>query len=396
MVFLGLLFNKEEAEEIAKKSRNGILQNQVNAFQWNCIEGLYENGADLHIINGLPVGTYPKQYSDAVIPSKEWTYNGGTHFQLGSLNLPLLKQWGRFRACKKLLGQLKDKEILIYSTYQPFLKAVKNLDKSYKVTLIVPDLPAYYDYAKVSGFRKMLRKINNRSIEKCMSRVDRFVLLTEHMKEPLGVGERPYTVVEGICASKPSGYGRTAIDGKKIVLYTGSLNKQFGIDVLLEGFEKIPNEDYELWVCGGGDYQEFVKAASEHDSRIKFYGYVSKEKIMELQSKATVLVNPRQNTGEYTKYSFPSKTLEYLLSGVPVVAYKLDGIPSEYEPYFCFPEDNSADALSEAIKKVCEDKSSWYSLTAEKAVDFVLTEKNPRKQAKKILELMDLTQSEIV
>ena len=38
-------------------------------------------------------------------------------------------------------------------------------------------------------------------------------------------------------------------------------------------------------------------------------------------------VNPRQNNEEFTKYSFPSKTMEYLASGVPVVAYKLDGIP---------------------------------------------------------------------
>lgn len=389
MLFLGLLFERSEEQLLASKSRGGFLQNQVNTFQWNCIDGLYENGVDnLCIVNALPVGTYPRMYSDAAIASKEWTYNGGKHFQLGSLNLPILKQWGRYRACKKLLKQLGEKEILIYSAYQPFLKAVRKLDKSYNVTLIVPDLPAYYDYARVGKMKQILRRINNRSIDKCMSRVDRFVLLTENMKEPLKVGNRPYTVVEGICTEK-SGCERKKDTDRKAILYAGSLNKQFGIDVLVDAFEQIPNEDYELWVCGGGDYQENVKELAQRDSRIKFFGFVTKDKVSELQSKATVLVNPRQNIGEYTKYSFPSKTMEYLLSGVPVVAYKLYGIPNEYDEYFYYVESNTSEALAKALREVCEDTSGKYETVAHKATVFVTEKKNPKTQAKKIMDLME-------
>lgn len=390
MVFLGLLFNRSEERAIANKSRRGFLQNQVNTFQWNCIDGLYENGVDdLTIINALPVGTYPRMYSDAVISSKMWTYNGRKHFQIGSLNFPILKQIGRCHACMKLIKKLDDKEILIYSAYQPFLKAIKNFDASYKITLIVPDLPEYYDYAKVGKIKRVLRKINNLSIDKCMKRVDRFVLLTEAMKEPLKVGNRPYVVVEGISTFKTLRKAHNKFFDKKVVLYSGSLNKQFGIDVLIEAFEQIPNEDYELWICGGGDYQEQVKQATARDYRIKFLGFVTKNKVLELQSKATVVVNPRQNIGEYTKYSFPSKTMEYLMSGVPVVAYKLDGIPNEYDPYFYYVEDNTSQALSKALVEVCEDNDGRYRMMAKQAFEFILLQKNPKKQAKKILELIE-------
>ena len=44
-------------------------------------------------------------------------------------------------------------------------------------------------------------------------------------------------------------------------------------------------------------------------------------------------MNPRSADAEYTKYSFPSKTIEYLATGVPVVMNRLPGIPEEYE-YF--------------------------------------------------------------
>lgn len=388
MLFLGLLFDRSEEQLIVSKSRGCPLQNQVNTFQWNCIDGFYENGVqDLHIINALPVGVYPKRYTDMIIPSKEWKYNGGDHFQIGSFNLPLLKQWGRYRKCKKILKASDDKNILIYSPYQPFLKAIKKLDKSYSVTLIVPDLPEYYDYASTGRLRKMLRSINNRSIKKCMGRVDRFVLLTEDMKLPLEVGERPYTVVEGVCAAKPSEYARQSFPDKKAILYAGSLNKQFGIDVLVQAFEQITDENYELWLCGGGDYVENIKEISKRDGRIKFFGFVTKDKVLELQSQATVLVNPRQNIGEYTKYSFPSKTMEYLLSGVPTVAYKLDGIPAEYDEYFCYVEENTLLSLAQTLKKVCDDKSGHYETVARKAVEFVTKQKNPKVQAKKIMDI---------
>lgn len=389
MLFLGLLFDRNEEQLIALKSRGCPLQNQVNTFQWNCIDGFYENGVqDLRIINALPVGVYPKRYTDMIIPSKKWNYNGGDHFQIGSFNLPVLKQWGRYRKCKKILKASDDKNILIYSPYQPFLKAIKKLDKSYSVTLIVPDLPEYYDYASTGRLRKVLRSINNRSIKKCMGRVDRFVLLTEDMKIPLEVGKRPYTVVEGICAAKPSGYVRQSSLDKKVIMYAGSLNKQFGIDILVQAFEQIIDESYELWLCGGGDYVENIKEISKRDERIKFLGFVTKDKVLKLQSQATVLVNPRQNIGEYTKYSFPSKTMEYLLSGVPTVAYKLDGIPDEYDEYFCYVEENTPLSLAQTLKKVCDDKSGHYETVARRAVEFVTKQKNSKVQAKKIMDIV--------
>ena len=389
MVFLGLLFERSEEKTIAANSAGGFVLNQVITFQWNCLDGLYENDVkDLCIVNALPVGTFPRQYKDLRLPSRQWRYRGGTHYQLGCMNLPVLKQWGRRLACRKMLRKLGDKEIIIYSPYEPYLKAVQKLDSSYKVTLIVPDLPAHYDYGAASGIRKLLRKLNNRSIDKCMSRVDRFVLLTDYMKEPLKVGSRPYTVVEGICTGEPASVPAGKTGEKKIILYTGTLHRKFGVPVLLEAFLKITDPDYELWICGGGDYEEEIRRAAQQDGRITFFGYVSREKAAQLQSQATVLVNPRQNIGEYTKYSFPSKTMEYLKSGIPVVGYPLSGIPREYDDYLHYPKDHSPQALKDTLVAVCSDDSARCGKIAVDAARFVCLEKNPKRQAQRILELI--------
>ena len=103
---------------------------------------------------------------------------------------------------------------------------------------------------------------------------------------------------------------------------------------------------------------------------------------------ATVLVNPRKNVGEYTKYSFPSKIMEYLSSGVPAVAYKLDGIPSEYDGYINYVLGDGAEEFAKVLTNVCECKDGTYSSRAINARDYVLSNKCAAVQAEKILKML--------
>ena len=73
-----------------------------------------------------------------------------------------------------------------------------------------------------------------------------------------------------------------------------------------------------------------------------------------MQHKATILVNPRTSEGEFTKYSFPSKTMEYLLAGRCVVVNRLPGIPEEYYQYVYTPQNESVEALAECLTNVLD------------------------------------------
>ncbi|MFQ9653012.1 MAG: glycosyltransferase [Enterocloster sp.] len=79
----------------------------------------------------------------------------------------------------------------------------------------------------------------------------------------------------------------------KTILYTGSLNTALGVDRLLEAFEKIEDNEYELWICGAGGIQPEVEAYTKKDRRIKYMGFLAKSDISLLQVKCDVLVNPR-------------------------------------------------------------------------------------------------------
>ena len=199
--------------------------------------------------------------------------------------------------------------------------------------------------------------------------------------------DKPFCVMEGISSPESKGTRYQLLD-KKIILYTGTLHKKFGIMNLVEAFQQIKDSDYELVICGVGDSEDAIKAAAQKDKRIRFLGKLPREQVLEWQGKATVLVNPRQNNEEFTKYSFPSKTMEYLSSGVPLVAYKLDGIPDEYDPYIFYVNENSISCLANTVRRVCEMTEAERETVGKAGREFVLNQKNGTEQVKKIINLL--------
>ena len=206
------------------------------------------------------------------------------------------------------------------------------------------------------------------------------------MRDYLNI-DRPYCVMEGIASESPK--ANVEEKREKTILYTGTLHQKFGVMNLVKAFGQIENPNYRLVICGIGDSEKAIQEAAEKDSRISFLGQLPRREVLEWQSKATVLVNPRQNNEEFTKYSFPSKTMEYLSSGIPVVAYKLDGIPDEYDAYIQYVEDDSIESLKKKLIEVCELSDEERKNLGSAGRAFVLAEKNSTIQVKKIVELID-------
>lgn len=390
-IFLGPLYPKKLENEI-KESSLSVSSNAPNVYQWNLLYGLNEIlGMELRVINVLPVGTWKRAYRKLFLKDNDWISDGVNGHEIGCINLPFVKQWMRSKKTEKMLKRSinKETEIIIYSAYMPFLRAAYHMPKSVNVTAIITDLPEFYDLGNTSKLKKMLRKIQNCMIYKYLNRVDRFVVLTKQMCEPLHVGKRPCVCVEGIYNSDQE-KTYSSICNKKAILYSGTLHYQYGIKNLLTAFENMENIDLELWICGSGEAEKEIKELAKKDSRIKFFGFCTQDEVAELRAKAMVLVNPRTNKGEYTKYSFPSKTMEYMASGKPVVMYKLDGIPDEYDEYLNYVP-YSGDCvmnLKYTLLSVFDNYEESIA-KANLAKMFVAEKKNSQAQAKKILSLID-------
>lgn len=398
LLFLGCLFRQNDESRVLRYSNLGV-SNAANTFQWNLLYGLSQH-VDLDVINVLPVGIYPTQYRQLALKSTQWTWGDRTNnLEIGCINIPIIKQMQRYKSVrseirKRVLGDDGIGHIIIYSPYLPFLAAIRSLDRRIRVTLIVTDLPEFYDLGLVGGARKLLRKVNNGLVYRCLARVDSFVLLTDAMKVPLEVGNRPYVVIEGISDYQGAFQDELPCDqenensGKKVILYAGTLHYRFGIQDLLNAFSFIRGNDYELWLCGSGDAEREIIKAANSDSRIRYYGYLEKSEVKALQNRATVLVNPRTNDGEYTKYSFPSKTIEYLASGKVVLMHKLDGIPDEYDQYLVYFDSNSPEDMASKISCICEMSAEERISRGQRGREYVMRFKNGPAQAGKLLDMI--------
>ena len=375
------------------------LPGAVNTYQWNLIKGLDKNlSKPIDIINILPVGIYPKYFSDLTLRTKKWShFPGANDLEIGFINVPFLKHIKQFITCKTAIKKwLNDngndkKSILIYTPYLPFLLAVNKIPDNVNVTLIVTDIPQYYDLNNSSNkLKKYLRLVKNFLIYKSIKRIDSFVVLTQQMEKPLSIDERRYVVIEGIIDEDNIGFYHNKFENvdKKTILYTGALHSIYGVKNMIDGFRLIEKANYELWICGSGEAEKEIINASKIDKRIKYFGYVSKKEIYELQQKATVVINPRTNDGEYNKYSFPSKTMEYMLSGKPVLMYKLDGVPDEYDQYLYYINGSKPKDIADRIMEVCEKPQSELNDFGQKARQFVLENKSSEIQAKKIIDMI--------
>lgn len=346
-----------------------------------------------YIINVPDIGSFPVRCSNPFFSRSEFEMSSMKGVNGAFFNFTYIKKYSIYRSiikeASKWLESHRDEEvtILVYSMIYPYLKAAIDLKNKYsnvKVSCIVLDLPEYFG-DNTSFIYRVLGKMTTNRIYKLVPEIDSFVLLTEYMKDKLNVGTRPWHLLEGI-------YNSVEITPqekrKKTILYTGKLDARFGIRDLIEAFSKIDDDEFALWICGFGLDQSFVEAAVKKDSRIKYWGLVEQTRVFEMQRQATLLVNPRKGGTEYTKYSFPSKTMEYMASGTPTVMYKLPGLPAEYEEHLVLIPDDSQETFTTVLKEWGRKKQADLDEFGNHARQFILENKNSQIQAERLMNFI--------
>lgn len=293
----------------------------------------------------------------------------------------------------KLYGKIKkDDVILIYSLSLPTILSALLLRLYFrnKVCIIITDLPLYMS-TNASLFYKILKRVENLGIILCLTRIKYYVLLSQYMREYIPIKNYQYTIVEGMYVdSKLNGHckNNNVDSGERVVMYAGTLNRQYGILNLVHAFISINNEHYKLVICGSGDAAAEIEKISQHNDNIEYLGVQPRAEVLRLISNASLLVNPRTSEGEFTKYSFPSKTMEYFASGTPTLLYRLSGIPEEYYHYCFVVEELGVDALKHKLVEVLNLSNEQLKEKGQLARQFILEYKRPNVQCQKIYDLV--------
>lgn len=395
ILYISSACKKENKDLIDSTSRIKLQMSGIK-FHNLLIEGLANNNCNVESLIGLPISintNKKKIWYKKINIDNNITYN-----QVGFINIPILKQLTTainifvniFIWIKK--NQKKDKAIIIDMTYVtiiPYIGILKSLFKQ-KVFGIMADVYDYmFDVENYNGKNKLISKVSRKLINKNYNKLDGYIFLTDYMKELIDYKNKKYIVIEGLVDKINNTNNNKNKINPKVILYSGGLYEKFGVKLLLDAFIEIKDDSLQLWLYGAGDLIEIINKYKLIDNRIHFFGMVPNQEVVNSQITATLLVNPRPTKDEFTKYSFPSKVIEYMVSGTPVLTTKLSGIPEEYYKYVYTIEDESIKGLKKDIEKIISLTSEELNLKGNAAKKFVLTEKNNLIQAKKIINLIN-------
>lgn len=395
--FIGGLFPKEKEHAIRENTiRN--LQSAANNLQWKFVEGIEANVPNrLKLLNSVYIGSFPRKYKRWVVKASEFEHGSEvTDVDTGFVNLPIVKELFRAhslkKAVKKSLRAVAPDSSTAFIGYAATIPIIETLIYAKKscpgavCCLIVPDVPHFMNLS--SNATSLLARLKNALVEKRLKMLDCYVLLTKYMAQELGIEDKPKVVIEGISDETADTHSEceTNKPGEKEIVYTGTLQYKYGVGDLLGAFQKIDDPEARLTICGEGEVASEVMLAAESDKRIKYLGVLPPGQIQKIQRRAYLLVNPRRNDFEFAKYSFPSKMMEYLSSGRPVLAFPLDGIPAEYSPFYLGIDESG---LETCLREALEMDSDYLREIGERARRFVTKEKGRRSQASKLIALIE-------
>jgi glycosyltransferase involved in cell wall biosynthesis len=108
--------------------------------------------------------------------------------------------------------------------------------------------------------------------------------------------------------------------------------------------------------------------------------------VLRAEEKAWLLVNPRPADAEFTKYSFPSKNMEYLASGTPVLTTRLPGMPDEYYDHVLTIDGSSAEDVTTGLRDALALGPDELHRRGVRGKEFVLDQKNNVVQSRRIIE----------
>lgn len=251
----------------------------------------------------------------------------------------------------------------------------------------ITDMPGMYDASHIIHYEDM--NLLGKTQMKLIRKFSAFIFMTEQTNGILNPNHRPYMIMEGIVDPDMKPLKKIEKDTTRNILYAGGLLEEYGIDYLCQAFMRLGQDNVRLVIYGKGPFVEKLKEYSKQDSRIDFRETVPNDVIVAEEQKATLLVNPRFTSAEYTFYSFPSKNVEYMVSGTPIVTTRLAGIPSDYEPYIYTFDEETIEGYSTTLGKILNKSDEELITFGARAQQFILQNKNAKVQVKKLIDMIN-------
>lgn len=392
ILFLGYLITPEEANSASGASVAG------NKMQWNIIKNLSElYDVEITCVTIFPKASFPMDKTLFVNKENKNLFGNVNSVRVPYCNLPVIKQISQiinvYQAAKSIIYQTGADTLFCFNLFPQIgipMRWLKRTFKDLNSTCLLADLPID-DNTNRKGFSALLRAKMEKSTWKSMMLCDKYIVLNKYVMEKY-LKNKPYIVVDGgidendilLCENNKED------NSERNILFCGALNEYNGIMPLLKAMDDLKNLDIYLDIYGSGYLENEVKTAAEKNSKIRYWGRVPNDVVLQKQREAWLLINPRIADDPIAKVTFPSKTFEYMLSGTPVLSTRLNGYGKEYENYMFWLENTDPKTISSKIKQLYQRPLIEMHSFGDEAKKMIISSKTWRIQCKRIAEFLDI------
>lgn len=221
-------------------------------------------------------------------------------------------------------------------------------------------------------------------------RLDGHVAVSDAIMEELAP-HRTYLRMEGGVAPEvfESTATRSPPDAATFrITAAGSLDRANGIEVILDAFSRIPDARFRLTIAGRGPLEQRVGQAAARDPRITYRGFLSHDAVLDLYRESDILLNIRLTRQLHTKYFFPSKLLEYLASGTPVVSTVTGHVERELGDCAFFLREETPEATARLLTELAALPSLQRLERGRRAREYMLRHKTWDAQAARVVQFI--------
>ena len=169
----------------------------------------------------------------------------------------------------------------------------------------------------------------------------------------------------------------------------GTLEPYNGVGEFLDAAEALAGSGMRFRIAGDGSLAGEVTRRAAASEAIDYVGALELGRMAGFYGSCDLLVNWRATRSLDLRYVFPSKLLELLASGVPVLSTRMGQTLSGFGGHMWLSEDESVEALLGGVRRAAEVGRDQLRAMGEQAAAFMAENFTWRHQGMRVRRLLE-------
>jgi glycosyltransferase involved in cell wall biosynthesis len=391
VLFVGHLFPDWLKAKILDQKLSPIQTQRFGSALLDALISAYNKKVDAFSV--APLLDYP--HSNFVIsPKAKWTIDDTVDVSMYSyINLLGIKHFSRFLVTflyisSWIIRNKSNSRIIVLHGVQSCKIWGVILSQIFGKCVIVPFLTDDIGLS-TSWERKIIkhiRRVDTYLIKLGLKKVDGIISMTSQLARKLAP-DRPALTIPAIHNSRMADFYNDKKDRSEQsfnVIYAGALSHEYGVDLLVNAFLKVAQPTWRLLITGKGSMATSINNFSKQNHQIQYLGFLDDKEFSKVLMSADVLVSPKLSSGLTASFSFPSKIVEFLGTGLPVISTNLPTFTDDFRKHLIISRSDSLEDFGDCLRYVSswddEERDEW----KEKTLQFVKSELSPENQGLRI------------